>query len=108
MPSTELYHTAQLVTVLPTNRSLDISNAGSIAVMMVSPEGVVKYWPSLAQDSNCIELDLDLSGHPSHALTPFQVSCFGKKRTNGKRMKRWEGKGKGERKKRKGKKGCRK
>lgn len=73
MPSTELYHTAELVTVLPATRPLDISNPGSIAVMMVSPEGVVRYWPCPVQDTNCVELNLDLSGHPSRSLTAFQV-----------------------------------
>ncbi|KAK3749506.1 hypothetical protein QZH41_013474 [Actinostola sp. cb2023] len=72
LPSTELYHTANLVTVLPSARAVDSSNAGSVAVMIVSPEGIVRYWPSLTHDSNCIEMSIDLAGHPSHSLTVFQ------------------------------------
>ncbi|XP_031561013.1 nuclear pore complex protein Nup133-like [Actinia tenebrosa] len=72
LPPTNLYHSANLVTILPSTWGADINNPGSAAIMMVSPEGVVRYWPSLAHDSNSIEVNTELSGHPCHSLTPFQ------------------------------------
>jgi len=41
--------------------------------MAVSPEGMVRYWPSLIHGSSAIDLDTDLIGSQCHSLTAFQV-----------------------------------
>ncbi|XP_078352494.1 nuclear pore complex protein Nup133-like isoform X2 [Oculina patagonica] len=71
LPASELYHMADLVCVVsPCND--DGSNMSGVSVMAVSPEGVVRYWPSLTHGSSSIDLDTDLIGSQCHSLTAFQ------------------------------------
>ena len=72
MPASELCHTADLVCVLSPceDESCDMSG---VSVMAVSPEGMVRYWPSLIHGSSAIDLDTDLIGSQCHSLTAFQV-----------------------------------
>ena len=72
LPASELYHTADLVCVM--NACDDESNDMSgISVMAVSPEGMVRYWPSLIHGSSTIDMDTDVIGSRCHSLTAFQV-----------------------------------
>lgn len=72
LPASELYHTADLVCVMNScdDESSDMSG---ISVMAVSPEGMVRYWPSLIHGSSSIDMDADLIGSQCHSLTAFQV-----------------------------------
>ena len=72
LPATELCHSADLVGVL-SSTSGDTGNVGSLSVMAVTPEGVVRYWPSLANDSIVLEMDMDLAGIECHSITAFEV-----------------------------------
>ena len=72
LPASELHHTAHLVSVMSScdDESSDMSG---VSVMAVSPEGMVRYWPSLIHGSSTIDLDTDLIGSQCHLLTAFQV-----------------------------------
>lgn len=70
MPASELYHVADLICVISPAGDSKLS---SVSVMAVSPEGLVRYWPSLTHDSNTVDVDTDLIGSKCHSLTAFQV-----------------------------------
>lgn len=72
LPASELYHMADLVCVVSPCDD-DSSNMSGVSVMAVSPEGMVRYWPSLTHGSSSIDLDTDLIGSQCHSLTAFQV-----------------------------------
>ena len=72
LPASELYHNADLVCVMSSCDD-DSSNMSSVSVMAVSPEGMVRYWPSLIHGSSSIDKDTDLIGSQCHSLTSFQV-----------------------------------
>ena len=70
LPPSELYHLADLVCVM--SCSGDVSG---VSVMAVSPEGLVRYWPSIAHDSAAVDMETDLIGSQCHSITAFQV-CY--------------------------------
>ena len=74
LPATELYHKANLICVMA---GMPTSGGGvtvsGVTVMAVSPEGMVRFWPSLVHDSNAIDMSTDLIGSHCHSLTEFQV-----------------------------------
>ena len=70
LPASELYNVADLVCVMSPSGD---SNLSDVSVMAVSPEGLVRYWPSLTYDSNTVDIDTDLIGSQCHSLTAFQV-----------------------------------
>lgn len=72
LPASELYYTAELVCVMSPcdDESIDMSG---VSVMAVSPEGMVRYWPSLIHGGSAIDMDTDLIGSQCHSLTAFQV-----------------------------------
>lgn len=72
LPATELYHTANLVGVLSSGTK-EGGLMSNLSVMAVSPEGVVRYWPSLVHDNLVLEMDTDLAGYECHSITAFQV-----------------------------------
>ncbi|RMX50067.1 hypothetical protein pdam_00002883 [Pocillopora damicornis] len=69
LPASELYHVADLICVISPAGDSKLS---SVSVMAVSPEGLVRYWPSLTHDSNTVDVDTDLIGSKCHSLTAFQ------------------------------------
>jgi len=60
LPPSELCHSASLVTLLHTGQQV-----GCIAS---SPEGVIRYWPSVAHESAFVEVSTELSGEESSIL----------------------------------------
>lgn len=69
LPASELYHVADLVCVISPTGDNKLS---SVSVMAVTPEGFVRYWPSLTHESNTVDVDTDLIGSKCHSLTAFQ------------------------------------
>lgn len=67
LPASELYHMADLVCVM--DCSGDVSG---VSVMAVSPEGLVRYWPSLVNDTAVLDMETDLIGCQCHSLTALQ------------------------------------
>lgn len=75
LPASELYHLADLVCVMSCSGDGSSSMSG-VSVMAVSPEGLVRYWPSLVHDSGAVDMETDLIGSQCHSLTAFQVRCM--------------------------------
>ena len=75
LPASELYHSADLVCVL-SNVGDSGSNLSAVSVMAVSPEGLVRYWPSLIHDTTAVDMETDLIGSQCHSLTAFLVWMF--------------------------------
>ena len=69
LPASELYHLADLVCVM----SCGGDGSSIVSVMAVSPEGLVRYWPSLVHDNAVMDMETDLIGSQCHSLTAFQV-----------------------------------
>lgn len=59
LPNSEYNYTADLVAVTSTN-PLEIAAVQSISVLAVNAEGTARLWPSLAQEGNYTETDVDL------------------------------------------------
>ena len=74
LPSTELLHSAELVCIIPSFVGGESSSLSSVAIVSVSPEGLVRYWPNLVHDGTTIDLNFDLVGVLCHSLSSFQVS----------------------------------
>ena len=72
LPASELYPTADLVCVMSPGDD-ESSDMSGVSVMAVSPEGMVRFWPSLTHGSSTIDMDTDLIGSQCHSLTAFQV-----------------------------------
>ncbi|XP_017772484.1 PREDICTED: nuclear pore complex protein Nup133 [Nicrophorus vespilloides] len=63
LPQSDLVHRAELVSVF--------QNSGNNmpACIAVSPEGVIRFWPTIAQESVSIEQTVDLQGQECDSLT---------------------------------------
>ncbi|XP_027139379.1 nuclear pore complex protein Nup133 [Larimichthys crocea] len=59
LPSSEYNYTADLVAVT-SNAPLETAAVQSISVLAVAAEGMARLWPSLAQEGNYTETDVDL------------------------------------------------
>ncbi|CAI5681408.1 unnamed protein product [Oreochromis niloticus] len=59
LPSSEYNYAADLVAVTST-APLEMAAVQSISVLAVAAEGTVRYWPSLSQEGNYTETDVDL------------------------------------------------
>lgn len=59
LPSSEYNYTADLVAVTSA-APLETAPVQSISVLAVAAEGTVRFWPSLAQEGNYTETDVDL------------------------------------------------
>ena len=57
-----------LVCILP-----HIGDSDQVAVMAVTPEGVVRYWGSAAQEAAYTEISLDLHGAKCASLQSMKV-----------------------------------
>lgn len=59
LPSSEYNYTADLVAIT-SGAPLEIATVQSIAVLALSVEGTARFWPSLAQEGNYSDTDMDL------------------------------------------------
>lgn len=48
-------------------------DVSGVSIMAVSPEGLVRYWPSLVNDTAVLDMETDLIGFQCHSLTALQV-----------------------------------
>ncbi|GAB6026024.1 hypothetical protein CHUAL_012235 [Chamberlinius hualienensis] len=62
LPPSDVAHKADLVCILPS------SDKQVPAVLAVSPEGTIRYWPSIAHDGSSIEINADLQGQECFSL----------------------------------------
>ncbi|XP_070576445.1 nuclear pore complex protein Nup133-like isoform X2 [Ptychodera flava] len=68
LPPSDLSHKSDLVSVLPAS-----DGGPTITVMAVSPDGIIRYWPSLANEGAFVETAADLSGEECFSLTAVQL-----------------------------------
>ncbi|XP_028266010.1 nuclear pore complex protein Nup133 [Parambassis ranga] len=59
LPSSEYNHTADLVAMMSSG-PLELAPVQSISILAVAAEGTARFWPSLAQEGNYTETDVDL------------------------------------------------
>lgn len=59
LPSSEYSYTADLVAV-SSAAPLEVAPVQTISVLAVASEGTARFWPSLAQEGNYTETDVDL------------------------------------------------
>ncbi len=73
LPPSDLAHSAKLVNVFPPPQSSSggVRSADSLtpSCIAVSPEGIVRYWPSLAHESSWVEVSAELQGQECCSLT---------------------------------------
>lgn len=74
LPSSEYSYTADLVAVASA-APLDSAPLQSISVLVVAAEGTARFWPSLAQEGNYTETDLDL-GHLCNFVVAVRVNDY--------------------------------
>ena len=49
------------------------SDGQSASVMAASPEGIIRYWPSVASEGAYVEVSTELDGQECFSLTQFEV-----------------------------------
>lgn len=60
LPSSEYNYSADLVAVTSSAAPLETAAVQSISVLAVASEGTARFWPSLSQEGNYSETDVDL------------------------------------------------
>lgn len=75
LPSSEFAYSADLVSI-SSSGPLDLAPIQSISVLAVSPDGVVRFWPSLAHEGSYTEISLDLSGYLSNYVAAVKGGSF--------------------------------
>lgn len=68
LPASDLAHSAERVCLIP--GSQDGQPVGCVAI---SPEGVVRYWPNVAFESETAEVSAELKGEECAQVINFQV-----------------------------------
>lgn len=63
LPPSELVHHANLVAVLPS------CSTTAPAVLALSPEGHITYWPNISNESNTVTVNADIPGQECDSLT---------------------------------------
>nr|XP_054759489.1 nuclear pore complex protein Nup133-like [Lytechinus pictus] len=71
LPATELCHRADLTCLIPTGGGSSGANSQMVSVLAVSPEGVVRYWPTAHREIAYSERSLELAGQECFSLTAF-------------------------------------
>ncbi|XP_022083153.1 nuclear pore complex protein Nup133-like isoform X2 [Acanthaster planci] len=67
LPPSELSHKAELVCLIPAS-----PDSQTVSVMAASPEGIIRYWPSIASEGAYAESSADLNGEECFSLTQFE------------------------------------
>ncbi|KAJ8364873.1 hypothetical protein SKAU_G00137040 [Synaphobranchus kaupii] len=75
LPPSEFTYSADLIAIL-SQSPLETAAVQSISVMAVSPEGAVRYWPSLAQEGTYTETVADLGENLCNFLTAVKGNSF--------------------------------
>eukprot|EP00057_Strongylocentrotus_purpuratus_P019054 XP_011673528.1 PREDICTED: nuclear pore complex protein Nup133 [Strongylocentrotus purpuratus] len=71
LPATELCHRADLICLIPTGGGSSGADSQMVSVLAVSPEGVVRYWPTAHREIAYSERSLELGGQECFTLTAF-------------------------------------
>ncbi|XP_030855362.1 nuclear pore complex protein Nup133 isoform X2 [Strongylocentrotus purpuratus] len=71
LPATELCHRADLICLIPTGGGNSGADSQMVSVLAVSPEGVVRYWPTAHREIAYSERSLELGGQECFTLTAF-------------------------------------
>ena len=69
LPPSDLAHDANRVCVIPSPRE-----SQQAACVAVSPEGVVRYWSSIAHEAAFVEISAELKGEECACVVNLQVS----------------------------------
>lgn len=72
LPQSDLVHRADLVCIIPSEvayQSPNAANSPAPACLAVSPEGVVRYWPSISHEGVSIEESIELNGQECDTVT---------------------------------------
>ena len=72
LPGSEYSYAADLVAVASAS-PLETASVQSISVLAAATEGTARFWPSLAQEGNYTETDVDL-GDLCHCVVAVRVS----------------------------------
>ncbi|XP_036386531.1 nuclear pore complex protein Nup133 [Megalops cyprinoides] len=75
LPPSEFTYSADLVAI-SSQGSVETAPVQSISVMAVSPEGTVRYWPSLAHEGTYTETEADLGENLCNFLTAVKGNSF--------------------------------
>lgn len=73
LPDGDCRYTADLVAVTSAAAPLESASLQAISVLAVSDEGLARLWPSLAQEGNYTDTDVDL-GHLCNFVVAVEVS----------------------------------
>ncbi|XP_071497608.1 nuclear pore complex protein Nup133-like [Diadema antillarum] len=71
LPATELCHRAELICLIPAAGSGGEMDSQVIGALAVSPEGVIRYWPTAHHEIAYSERSLELAGQECFSLTAF-------------------------------------
>ncbi|XP_064600211.1 LOW QUALITY PROTEIN: nuclear pore complex protein Nup133-like [Liolophura sinensis] len=66
LPPSDLAHNADRVCVIP-----GVNDSQSVACMAASPEGIVRYWPSVAHETSSTEISAELKGEECASVINF-------------------------------------
>lgn len=75
LPSSEYAYTADLISISTAN-ALDSAPIQSVSVLAVSPEGTARFWPSLAQEGNYVEVEADFGENLCNFVTAVKGNSF--------------------------------
>ncbi|XP_077996932.1 nuclear pore complex protein Nup133-like isoform X2 [Glandiceps talaboti] len=68
LPPSDLSHKADLVSVVAAS-----DGGPTVSVMAVTPDGIIRYWPSLTNEGAFVETSADLNGEECFSLTAVQL-----------------------------------
>ncbi|KPP79050.1 hypothetical protein Z043_101400, partial [Scleropages formosus] len=75
LSASQFMYSADLIAISSSN-PLETAPIQSVSVMAVSPEGTVRYWPSLAHETMYAECVADLGGNFCNFLKPVKGNSF--------------------------------
>uniref|UniRef100_A0A8C9SH28 Nucleoporin 133 n=1 Tax=Scleropages formosus TaxID=113540 RepID=A0A8C9SH28_SCLFO len=76
LSASQFMYSADLIAISCANPYLSVVHLQSVSVMAVSPEGTVRYWPSLAHETMYAECVADLGGNFCNFLKPVKGNSF--------------------------------
>ncbi|KAM9454415.1 nuclear pore complex protein Nup133 [Clarias gariepinus] len=71
----EYAYSADLISI-SSSSSLESASVQSVCVLAVSPDGLARFWPSLAHEGTYTETQADLGGHLCNYVTAVRGSSF--------------------------------
>ncbi|XP_028828633.1 nuclear pore complex protein Nup133 [Denticeps clupeoides] len=88
LPPSEFPYSADLISISSTT-PVENAPVQSICVLVVSPEGLCRFWPSLAHEGNYAETVADLGGNLCNYVTAMNGSSFLVASSKGQPLRFW-------------------